>query len=629
MRSIAGGRRLAHFLPWLPSVMAVALRLACLNELISSPFFSPLGGDRGLYHSVASRLASGQNVESVFTFMPLYPYLLAGLYKLLGGANLAAAAIFQALLDGLTARLIFGLTQRRYGQAAAIIAASGFALLGPAATYSLVTMPVALGLFWTALAATCLDRWREQWTWITAGATGLILGVGGQILGFFWLAIPIVALWIVLSPMDRSLIPPSAICRSTSVVRRPCFAKASQGRPSSVFRRLLQAALVLGLGYACLLPSLIHNFRVSGEWIPVSAHTGLNLYMGNNPASKGYGTALPGIRLSAEEMTRDAARLTSRAIGRPLTLAQADRFWQDRARRFWREHPAQALQLLARKVQRLLSIREFDDTGLCRLLPAAVPSLKLAQVSFGLIWLLACAGYGFRQCTRSSPGSWIITLCCAAGVLITFVTTRYRLPLAVLLLPAAGGTLAALPGLFHIPIHRDWRHLLIGWGGALLAVLPHALPDTTLADALNQSAYWQRQGDSDKALAYAQQARDLQPDSAEASFALGNAFFLEKKYAAALDAFQHALAIQPERTDALFNAGITLECLNRKTEAQALYEQVIALDKRHAQAWFALAILRQAQGQTEKAQQALAAAAALVGWDHPAIVKFQAEIRNP
>lgn len=604
--------RLVCLLPWLPSVMAIALRLLCLSEFIGSPFFLPLGGDRSLYQSVASALSRGQGVESVFTFMPLYPYLLGGLYKLLGGPNLAAAAIFQALLDGFTARLIFGLTRHCYGQTAALIAATGFALLGPAATYSLVTMPVTLGLFWTALAVTCLDRWLLQWNWLKAGVMGLILGIGGQILGAFWLTIPVTALWIALYP----------------------------SRPFA--QRILPSALVLCLGYACLLPSLLHNFRFEREWIPVSAHTGLNLYMGNNPASRGYGTALPGIRLSAEEMTWDAARLTSRAVGRELTLAQADRFWRARARRFWREHPAPALQLLWRKAHRLVSIREFDDIGLSRLLPGALPSLKIAAISFGLIWLLACIGYGLRLSrgsrlgaasgeARATAASWIIGLCCAAGVLITFVTARYRLPLAVLLLPAAGGTLAALPGLFRGRLPICWKRLLVGFAGAALAIVPHSLPDTRAVDAINQSAYWQRQGDGAKALAYAQEAKELDPDSAEAWFILGNALFLKQEYAAALNAFRVTLAMQPERTDALFNAGKALEQLGRNTEAQSFYEQVIALDRRHARAWFALAMLRRAAGQTELSQQALKAAAELLGWDHPEIVRFQAEsaARNP
>jgi len=585
---------------------------------MASPYFLPLGGDRGLYHHLAIGIAQGHGVEGVFTFMPLYPYLLGGLYMLVGGANLAAVAIFQALLDGLTARLIFGLAQRRYSRPAAVMAASGFALLGPAATYSLVTMPVSLGLFWLALAATCVDQWQDRWTWIKAGFIGLIFGVGGQILGAFWLMIPVVAIWIAVSPG----VPPSSVLGHVGSQVATCPATGRRGRPSSVFQRILQGVLVLSLGYACLAPSLIHNFRASREWIPVSAHAGLNIYMGNNPASAGYGAALPGARLSAEEMTRDSVRLAARITGKPLSLAAANRFWQAQARQFWMQNPARALRLLAHKIQRLVSIREFDDTGLCRLLPPMVAPLKLAAVGFGLVWLLACAGYGLRPSSRSSPGSWIMGLCLAGGVLITFVTARYRLPLAVLLLPAAGGTLAALPGLLRVTRQICWPRLLIGWAGCLLAILPHALPDTALVDALNQSAYWHQQGNSTKALAYAQEAQNIQSNSVDAWFALGNARLLKNNYAMALDAFQRVLTAQPERTDALFNAGLALEYLGRKTEAQTYYEQVTVLDAQHAKAWFALAILRRDLGKTEQARQALTEAARVVGWDHPEIVKF-------
>ena len=474
--------------------------------------------------------------------------------------------------------------------------------LGPAATYALVTMPVSLGLFWSALAATCVDQWQDRWTWIKAGCIGLIFGIGGQILGAFWLMIPVVALWIA--------------------IRRP---------PRPYLQRIVQGVLVLGLGYACLVPSLIHNFRASREWIPVSAHTGLNIYMGNNPASKGYGTVLPGTHHSAEEMTRDSVRLASRITGKPLNLTTANRFWQAQAIQFWTQTPARALHLLARKVQRLVSIRELDDTGLCRLLPPMVAPLKLAVVSFGLVWLLACFGYGLRPSSRSTPGSWIMALCFAGGLLITFVTTRYRLPLVVLLLPAAGGTLASLPGLLRVARHICWPHLLIGWAGCLLAILPHTRPDTALADALNQSAYWHQQGNSTKALAFAQQALNCQSNSADAWFVCGNAWLLKHNYAIALDAFQRVMTDQPERTDALFNAGIALENLGRKTEAQTCYEQVIGLNARHAKAWFALAILRRDLGKTQQAHQALTEAAQLVGWDHPEILRFlsRSDVLNP
>jgi len=586
-------QHLAQLLPWLPSLVTVLLRLVCLSDFMASPYFLPLGGDRGLYHQVAIGVAQGHGIDGVFTFLPLYPYLLGWFYRLVGGPNLAAVAILQALLDGATARLLYDLGQRRYGKAAAMAASLGFALLGPAAVYALVTMPVSLGLFWTALTATLMIRWVSRWTWRHVAIMGLVLGIGGQILSTFWVMILPCAVWI-------------AVTRPT--------------RPIS--RRIGRGLLVLATAYACLLPTLSHNYRQSGQWIFVSAHGGMNLFMGNNPASKGYGTALPGVRLSAEEMTRDATRLASRLAGRRLDSIAADRFWKEQALNFWTHEPVHALQLWLRKAQRLASIREFDDTGLCRLLPDCVRPLNMAVVGFGLVWLLACAGTGIRRAREANAGLWIMGLCFAAGLLLMFVNTRYRLPLAVILLPAAGGTLAALPALLRGTRRICWPRLFVGLAGCLLAVLPHDLPDTSLADSLNRSAHWHQQGNSTKALAYAQQAMNIQADSADAWFALGNARLLQHNYSVALGAFQRVLADQPERTDALFNAGVALEHLGRKAEAQTCYEQVTVLDARHAKAWFALAILHRDRGETEQARQALTEAARQVGWDHPEIVQF-------
>jgi len=69
------------------------------------------------------------------------------------------------------------------------------------------------------------------------------------------------------------------------------------------------------------------------------------------------------------------------------------------------------------------------------------------------------------------------------------------------------------------------------WQTIRYAVLPHALPDTALVDALNQSAYWHQQGNSTKALAYAQEAQNIQSNSVDAWFALGNARLLKNNYA--------------------------------------------------------------------------------------------------
>jgi predicted TPR repeat methyltransferase len=461
-------------------------------------------------------------------------------------------------------------------------------------------MPVSLGLFWTALTATGCDLWQSRWNLGRASLLGLLLGIGGQILGAFWLMLFPCSLWITLA--------------ATGTRRR----------------RLSLGLLALLCGMAALLPTLAHNVK-RGQWTPITTHGGLNFYMGNNPSCAGYGTAIPGLRLSAEEMTRDSTALASQLSGRNLSAAAADRYWKQQAWLFWRQTPAQALRLLCKKCHRLVSVRDFDDIGVLRLLVESVRTLPWTFVGFGLVWLCACAGYGLRPCRQINPGWWIMAGGFVSGMLLTFVTARYRLPLAVLLLPAAGATVAgawtALMKYRWSAAGIVWRNKrsgvklrwLAGLAGIGLSLAPHSLPDTTFVDNYNRANHWYQAGDAGKTMTYALQAVNQRRDSPEAWFLLGNAWMLQTNYAAALDAYGRVLKFQPDRTDALFNAGRALENLGDAAGAQIIFEQIVELDPRHAKAWFSLAILYRRTNQTTRSRDALAEAAGLVGWDHPDI----------
>lgn len=581
---------------WLPFFAAVSVRLFCLRDFMASPFFAPLGGDRGLYQRAAGAVCQGAGWPDVFSFMPLYPYLLGWFYRLVGGPNLAAAAILNSVLDGLTALLIARLARRRYGAPAGALAGLGFALLGPAVAYSLVTMPTALGLFWTALTANCVASWRQSWNHVRAMGLGLLVGAGGLLLGACWLMLLPFALWIGLEPRSR------------------------------IRRRLTMGLLCLFCGAMCLLPSLAHNLLRGGQWIPLTAHGGLNFFMGNNPSCAGYGTALPGTRASAEEMTRDAAALASRLTGRPLNAAQADRYWKQRAWEFWRETPAAALSVQAKKILRLVSVREFDDTGIVRLLPEAVRGLRWAPVGFGLIWILACAGYGLRPARSGNPGLWIMAGCVVAGMLLTFVTTRYRLPLAVLLLPAASATLAQLPAIARNARRGINLRWLAGLAGAAMAFAPGVMPDTSLVDDLARAGHWIQQGNSQAAMPYALQAARRRPTSDEAWFVLGNASIAQSNHGMALHAYARATRLRPDRTDVLFNAGRALESMGNPDAARGLYEHIVELEPDNAKAWFSLAVVARQAGEWEPACEALIEAAGLAGWNHPEIAALWREL---
>ncbi len=590
---------------WLPFVVTVIIRLIALSSFIESPLFLPIGGDRGLYHDAACAIASGVHVREVFTFLPFYPYLLGSIYALIGSTNLAAAGIANAILDGFTAMMILHAATRRYGNSAGLLAGFGFAFLGVASEYSLVSMPLSLGLFWTMLIVTLSDRWDGAMNPAKSAALGLALGAGGQILGAFWLMIiPFGVRTIILSARQ----PPA--------------------------RRFLLGIITILCGYSCILPTLAHNAIRGGEFVAVTAHGGLNLYLGNNPAAKGYGVALPGARLSAREMTADARAMASDASGTPLNMAQADRFWRMAALDFWMEHPARGLVLLVRKAHRLVSVNDFDDTGLCRLLRRA-PIRNWAFLGFGAVWLLACAGISWRSSQHGNGTLWIMGTAFAAGALMTFVTARYRIPLAVLMLPAAGGTLARLPGWLRdfarnrtqpamsirIPLSSKVK-VAVSIAGISLALIPHSMPDTQLPDALNRSAHFLQAGKNDQARREAYDAAIAYPYSPDALFALGNSSMAMKDFEAAAQAYAKVAEFAPRRADAMFNAAFAFRELGNTAEARSWLLRAVAADPGHVKAWFALAEICRETGDPTGARNAIERASEFAGPDHPQIIEF-------
>ena len=83
------------------------LRLLVLARLTSSPFLLPAHGDMHFYNDWALRIVRGHWTDHLaFYGLPLYAYLLAGIYKVFGYSPFLPA-FFQACLDSGTAVLVY------------------------------------------------------------------------------------------------------------------------------------------------------------------------------------------------------------------------------------------------------------------------------------------------------------------------------------------------------------------------------------------------------------------------------------------------------------------------------------------------------------------------------------------
>src|SRR2546427_8115233 len=108
---------------------------------------------------------------------------------------------------------------------------------------------------------------------------------------------------------------------------------------------MLVAGLLVALG-----PVAVRNRAVSGEWVLVSSHGGLNFYIGNNAEADGTYRSVPGIAPDIEGQVRDARTVAETAAGRPLRASEVSRHFYGRAWKWIALRPGAAFRLFLRKL---------------------------------------------------------------------------------------------------------------------------------------------------------------------------------------------------------------------------------------------------------------------------------------
>src|ERR1700748_2625284 len=121
-------------------------RLVVLLRLTASPLLLPSGSDMQFYDNWAKQILQGHWTDhEAFYGLPLYPFLLAVLYRLFGYSPFVPG-LFQAFFDAGTGALIYMITARlltrdrnglpRTVNVTAIFAAAGWCFFVPAQAYS-------------------------------------------------------------------------------------------------------------------------------------------------------------------------------------------------------------------------------------------------------------------------------------------------------------------------------------------------------------------------------------------------------------------------------------------------------------------------------------------------------------
>lgn len=378
-------------------------------QLRHHPLVQPGAGlDTTAYAELAQKVISGDwgLGPGLYYVSPLYIYFLAAFRGLTG--SFTAVRLVQIALGTVGIGAIFYTAREWFGTKAAWIAGLLAAFTGLFTFYEVLILQTSLDVFFTSAALLCLTLalTRQQPRWFLAA--GLIFGL--QTMNRPNIAVAVIGLAVVML-----------------IVRR--------WKPTL----LLIAGLVIGMS-----PAAIRNVIVAHEFSLLSSHGGLNFYIGNHEGATGFYQLVPGITPTIKGQQEDTRRVASEALGRSVTDAEASDYFVNRSVSWMSAHPIDAAWLMIRKFGWTFHAQHVALPYSYPFYQYDVPTwLRFYVIGPWLLVPLGLVGLWYSAPRTRHRVDFLIWAafvpCYAAAVALFFMSERYRLPLLVPLVVAAGG----------------------------------------------------------------------------------------------------------------------------------------------------------------------------------------------
>jgi branched-subunit amino acid transport protein len=590
---------------------AFACRILYLAQLQGSPLGDLLFGDARVYHDRALAILSGDFIgrDAPFYSSTLYPYILAAIYAV-AGARPAAALLVQVVLGMATSVLLYLLGRDLFDGRRAAVAAVLAGLYAPFLFFEGDLLMISWAVFgvtaalWAAVR--CALSGRAGWAVLSGAAIGLAAADKPNLLVLA--AIMPACWWATARGGARHAVGPPA-------GSSPGAAPSGPGAPLHPLAAtgLLIAGLALVLG-----PVAARNIAAAGQPVLLSASAGINLYIGNHPGATGTYDEPWSTEAHATARFSDLAeasrRFAGKELGRPVSAAEADRYWRGRALEFMRGHPLATLRLVGRKVLLLLNAEEIPNRLHFAFYRWQLPALRVLPAGFWLVGPLGILGMflpaaGAARLRPFLAGARVFLLLYGASLALLFVCDRFRLPAVPILILFAAHALVTLRDRVAAGGARGVARTVAIPVAAWLALTIIALLPLTRYDfgrdhwMLAEAA--QRRGETEAALREYRAALEARPDLGAAWNNMGQLLLGQGRLDEARRAFEMGVAIAPGLAYPHKGLADTARARGDIDAAIAGYRAALAIDPQLLDAWLSLARLHYDRGDIAGARRIL------------------------
>ncbi len=392
--------------------LALLLRAFALFSLKNSIYFDFLLWDERVYHAWATKIADRTyQSTSIYEFAPLPAYLMALIYKIFS-PDILYIRFLNIILGAFACYLAYLIGKEMANRTTGLFACLIAALYKPFIFYSIVPLKTSLSVFLFALVIYLFIAVLNKYSMIKLFILGLAAGFMLNVRPNFVVITPLMLLITLLSiPRERD------------------------------YKKSFFAALILfivGLSIS-IFPFAVRNYRVSGNFALTTSQTGFNLFIGNNLQNPDpYYRPVPFASSSPFEQGVQFTIEASRRTHKKLSPQEASSYWGREVFKMALEQPAAFIWKLVQKTLVFFNQFEAGDHYHIGFISNFVGFFKFPFLRLWLILPFGMAGMAV-SCLKSEK---LLSLCStfllyASTLIIFFTTTRYRLPLLVILIPFA------------------------------------------------------------------------------------------------------------------------------------------------------------------------------------------------
>ena len=287
------------------------------------------------------------------------------------------------------------------------------------------------------------------------------------------------------------------------------------------------------------------NYSESEEFLPLTANSGVNFFMGNNEYSDGVYMPVKGIRDEIGLQLNDSVRIYAENSGdSDPTMSEASRWWYLKSLNFIAENPVKAMRLYMKKTALMFRNEEYSSSFSTDFMMERyfLPFFGFS-ILFGLFIFFVF--FSHRSLNRSEKIFWLACLIFSfAGVIPFTIDSRYRLGFSVTVLSFAMILIASIELKTVLKSgKRASVALIAGFLVFFLTAYPHYRGNLYFA--------W---------------------------YSLGNLYVEKSEWNEALDSFNKSVKDNPDYCHAWNNLGMTYLMLKDRENAQKAFKKAVEIE---------------------------------------------------